>query len=62
VTEAQNAESELFGNNRLLAGKALAGVSASAICDAIQAEVRRFEAGTEATDDLTVMVVRYLGA
>jgi adenylate cyclase len=62
VTEAQNAEGELFGSNRLLAGNTLSGGSATAICDAIRAEVRRFENGTEATDDLTVMVVRYLGA
>ena len=61
VTEAQDAEGALFGSNRLLAGKALKAGGASAICDAIQAEVRRFENGAEATDDLTVMVVRYLG-
>lgn len=61
VTEAQNSEGGLFGGNRLLAGKALKAGSASAICDAIRDEVRRFEDGAEATDDLTVMVVRYLG-
>jgi serine phosphatase RsbU (regulator of sigma subunit)/CHASE2 domain-containing sensor protein len=61
VTEAQDSQGALFGCSRLLAGKALRAGSASAICDAIQDEVRRFENGTEATDDLTVMVLRYLG-
>ncbi len=61
VTEAQDARGALFGSNRLLAEKALQAGGASAICDAIQAEVRRFEDGAEATDDLTVLVVRYLG-
>jgi serine phosphatase RsbU (regulator of sigma subunit)/CHASE2 domain-containing sensor protein len=61
VTEAQDTQGVLFGCNRLLAGKALGAGSASAICDAIQDEVRRFENGTEATDDLTVMALRYLG-
>ena len=62
VTEAQNDAGALFGSNRLLSGEALKAGVASAICDAIQAEVRNFESGTEATDDLTVMVVRYLGS
>ena len=61
VTEAQDAQGALFGSNRLLEGEALKAGSASAICNAIQDEVRRFEDGAEATDDLTVMVVRYLG-
>jgi sigma-B regulation protein RsbU (phosphoserine phosphatase) len=61
VTEAQDTQGVLFGCNRLLAGKALRAGSANAICDAIQDEVRRFENGTEATDDLTVMALRYLG-
>jgi serine phosphatase RsbU (regulator of sigma subunit)/CHASE2 domain-containing sensor protein len=61
VTEAQDMQGALFGSNRLLAGKSLKAGSASAICEAIQAEVRCFEDGAEATDDLTVMVMRYLG-
>ena len=61
VTEAQNSQGALFGSNRLLAGGALKAGSATAICDAIQGEVRAFEDEAEATDDLTVMVVRYLG-
>ena len=61
VTEAQNGAGELFGGIRLLGSDALKAGGASAICDAIQDEVRRFEGGAEATDDLTTMVVRYLG-
>jgi serine phosphatase RsbU (regulator of sigma subunit)/CHASE2 domain-containing sensor protein len=61
VTEAQDGQGELFGGDRLLDGNALRAGSASAICEGIQREVRSFEDGTEATDDLTVMVVRYLG-
>ena len=61
VNEAQDPQGALFGSDRLLAGEALKGGGASDICSAIQNEVRRFEDGAEATDDLTVMVVRYLG-
>jgi adenylate cyclase len=58
VTEAQNAQGNLFGRDRILAG---GGTTATAIIDGIRDSVRMFEAGAEATDDLTVMAVRYLG-
>ena len=61
VTEAQNGRSELFTSARLLSSGALKPGSASGICEAIREAVRSFEDGTEATDDLTVMAVRYLG-
>ena len=61
VTEAQNAAEELFGRDRILGGKDAWARSATAICDAVRDEVRNFEAGTEATDDLTVMAIRYIG-
>ena len=61
VTEAQNGRGELFGVARLLSSDALAPGTASGICEAIREEVRAYEEGTEATDDLTVMAVRYLG-
>ena len=61
VTEAQDGQDALFGSGRLLAGDSLRAGSASAVCEAIRDEVRRFEDGAEATDDLTVMAVRYLG-
>jgi serine phosphatase RsbU (regulator of sigma subunit) len=34
---------------------------ATEICERIRDRVRRFEDGEEATDDLTVMAIRYLG-
>ncbi len=61
VTEAQNASSTLFGRDRILSGRGEWARSATAICEAIRDEVRTFEEGTDATDDLTVMAVRFLG-
>lgn len=61
VTEAQNASAALFGRDRILSGRGEWARSATAICEAIRDEVRTFEEGTDATDDLTVMAVRYLG-
>ena len=62
VTEAQNEQGVMFG----LAGThtAVAGFgdsSASALVDACCTAVRRHEAGTDASDDLTILVVRYKG-
>lgn len=62
VTEAQNACAELFGSKRLLADGAMKAGSATQIVEGIRDLVRSFEEGTEATDDLTVMAVRYLGS
>ncbi len=62
VTEAQDASGALFGRDRILTGRGAWARSATAICEAIRDEVRQFEEGTEATDDLTVMAVRYLGS
>ncbi len=61
VTEAQNAQGALFGRDPILSGYATKSLGAVEICEAIRDQVRGFEAGTEATDDLTVMAVRYLG-
>ena len=61
VTEAQNGAEELFGRDRILAGKDAWARTAMSICEAIRDEVRNFEAGTEATDDLTVMAIRFVG-
>jgi serine phosphatase RsbU (regulator of sigma subunit) len=62
VTEAQNEREELFGSKRLLADGALEAGTATQIVEGIRDHVRNFEDGAEATDDLTVMAVRYLGA
>ena len=60
VSEALNGADELFGHDRLLS--ALEGQeSATAMIEAIRDAVRVFEDGTDPTDDLTVMAVRYLG-
>jgi CHASE2 domain-containing sensor protein len=62
VTEAQNAAGDLFGRDRILSGRGEWARSAGAIVECIRDEVREFEDGTEATDDLTVMAIRFLGA
>jgi sigma-B regulation protein RsbU (phosphoserine phosphatase) len=62
VTEAQNKRGELFGSKRLLADGALKAGTATEIVDGIRDHVRNFEDGAEATDDLTVMAVRYIGS
>ncbi|ATE64495.1 CHASE2 domain-containing protein [Rhizorhabdus dicambivorans] len=60
VSEAQNGAGALFGHERLL--EALQGkASATAMVDAMRDAVRVFEEGTDPTDDLTVMAIRYLG-
>lgn len=61
VTEAQNERGELFGSKRLLADGALKAGTATAIVDGIRDHVRNFEGDAEATDDLTVMAVHYIG-
>jgi adenylate cyclase len=62
VTEAQNERAELFGSKRLLADGALKAGTATEVIDGIRDHVRNFEGEAEATDDLTVMAVRYLGS
>ncbi|KRB86634.1 hypothetical protein ASE00_08090 [Sphingomonas sp. Root710] len=60
VSEALNGADALFGHERLLA--ALEGRnSATAMIESVRDAVRAFEDGTDPTDDLTVMAVRYLG-
>lgn len=60
VSEALNGADALFGHDRLLA--ALKGrATATTMIEAVRDAVRAFEDGTDPTDDLTVMAVRYLG-
>ena len=61
VTEAQNSQGLLFGASRVISNGAMQVSSATAIVEAIRDRVRTFEEGTEATDDLTIMAVRYIG-
>jgi serine phosphatase RsbU (regulator of sigma subunit) len=59
-----NSSGELFGRARL--GRLLlempAGLTAEARVKAVSDEVRRFSAGAEMADDVTLLVVRWLGA
>lgn len=60
VTEAQDSAGTLFGHERLIAAAA-GGGSATEITERILAAVRRFEGDADAADDLTLLVIRYLG-
>jgi adenylate cyclase len=63
VTEAVNAGGELYGRRRL--DRILGGLGPSAtaveVGEAIRADVGRFAGGAEASDDLTILVVRWTG-
>jgi adenylate cyclase len=58
IGEAQNAARQLFGN-ALATVAAHAGEDMTAMVASIRDAVRVFEAGTEPTDDLTAMAIRY---
>lgn len=62
ITEAQSPAGGFFGSDRIAdVLKGWAGQEpVSAASDALLREVRAFENGAEATDDLTVLVFRYL--
>jgi len=58
VNEALDGSGALFGHARLLDAIRGAG-NATAMIESIRSAVRRFEAGTDPTDDLTVMALRF---
>ncbi len=62
VTEARREDGELFGHERTIhALQAIAQASdLKEGCDALVRDVRSFEDGADATDDLTIVAVRYL--
>jgi sigma-B regulation protein RsbU (phosphoserine phosphatase) len=63
VTEAQNADSSLYGTSRLERLLTLAPTaSARSLVDFVREDVRRFVAGAEQTDDITLLALRWLGA
>ncbi len=64
VTEARDPAGTLFGHARLMAtlGALKAPATADDTVSAVVAEIRRFEAGGAAADDLTVMAIRYRGS
>jgi len=63
ATEAQAADGRLFGRARLLETLAElpAPVTASQAVAAVEAAVQAFQVGTEPSDDLTVIAIRYRG-
>ncbi|HSE92214.1 MAG TPA: CHASE2 domain-containing protein [Methylomirabilota bacterium] len=63
VTEAMNTAGELYGRDRLEAVVAGPGPTATAveIGEAIRRDVARFSAGTEPSDDVTILVVQWRG-
>ena len=63
VPEAMNAAGELFGRARLnrFLSEMPAGLSAAQRVAAVNDEVRKFYAGAEMADDVTVLVVRWIG-
>jgi len=58
VVEAQTAAGGLFGRARAMAAVAGAGRTLSEVIEGLVAAVRAFEAGAEASDDLTVLALR----
>jgi sigma-B regulation protein RsbU (phosphoserine phosphatase) len=63
VSEALNTEGEEFGDARLQAiALSLDDATAQTIVDRIVSDVRVFTRGAAQSDDITVMVIRYLGA
>jgi phosphoserine phosphatase RsbU/P len=63
VSEAMNAADEEFGEARLLETIQRTGTGdAQALVDAVVDAVRRFASGAVQSDDITIMVIRYLGA
>ncbi len=62
VSEAQDAAGEEFGDDRLLAAVQAAGaVDAQTLVTRVFDAVKVFTAGTAQGDDITAMVIRYLG-
>jgi serine phosphatase RsbU (regulator of sigma subunit) len=63
VSEAFNLAGEDFGEGRLLeVARGGSGASSQALVEQIVAAVRAFTKGAAQSDDITVMVIRYLGA
>ena len=63
VPEAMNPTGELFGRARFgrLLATMPAGLSAEERVKAVNDEVRRFAAGADMADDVTILVVRWHG-
>lgn len=62
VTEATNADGELYGEERLLARlNTLHGLSGEEICAAVKADVSEFVGDAPQFDDITMMYLKYNG-
>jgi sigma-B regulation protein RsbU (phosphoserine phosphatase) len=63
ITEAMNSSRNLFGDDRIL--KTLdtrgSGVDAKALTETILDGVATFVSGAEQNDDITLLVIRYVG-
>ncbi len=63
VTEAQNAQSELFGEERVIESlRGFSGATAEDLAEAIRAGVAAFTGAAPQSDDVTLLVVHYRGA
>jgi sigma-B regulation protein RsbU (phosphoserine phosphatase) len=62
VTEAQNAEDDLFGEQQLKAVlESAPGDSAQAVCERVLNAVEEFVGSAPQADDITLMVLRFVG-
>lgn len=62
ITEAENAEGALFGFERLgMALEANAGASIDQVEQNVLTAIENFAAGASQSDDITMLIVRYLG-
>lgn len=61
ITEAMNANGELYGNERLAAVLSGAGSKAQEVIDALHASVNTFIGDAQPSDDLTILAVRFNG-
>ncbi|GAA4712139.1 CHASE2 domain-containing protein [Sphingomonas lutea] len=61
ITEAQDPGGALYGRTKLIQQISHCAGNAGRMCEGLRDAVRTFEGGIEATDDLTVMALRYMG-
>jgi serine phosphatase RsbU (regulator of sigma subunit) len=64
ITEAAGPDGQLYGRERLeaLLGRLGGAASAAEVGAAIRRDVAAFAGGTEPSDDMAVLVLRYTGA
>ena len=62
VIEAENEAGEMYQTERLLEAiqKADSGISAQEMVDSIARDVIEFAGGEEASDDITIVVIRFM--